>query len=59
MCSFAKIKNFDLQLPVKNNGEIDFVFMEKFITAVQKIVIKNVVDYKDRQISATKQVVYN
>lgn len=35
----------------------DWVFMEKYIRAIEKEVIKNVVDWKDKVIEKTKQVV--
>jgi|GEM_PF-3279845 len=31
--------------------------METLISAVQKLVIKNVVEYADRKIEATKQII--
>ncbi len=48
--------NFKIQLPTKNN-EIDFSYMELLISAVQKLVIKDVVMWKDKKIEATKQLV--
>ena len=44
-----------IQLPTKN-GEPDFATMETLISAVQKLVIKDVVLYADRKIKATKKV---
>ena len=38
-------------------GSPDTVKMETFISAVQKLVIKDVVLYADREIEATRQVV--
>jgi len=38
------------------NGEIDFNYMEDFISAIQKLVIKDVVRYADRKIAGTKQI---
>lgn len=52
--SFKKIQNDIIQLPVKK-GEIDFEFMAIFISAIQKLIIKDVVKYSDRKIAATKQ----
>lgn len=43
-------------LPVKND-EIDFAYMETLISALQKIVIKDVVLYADEKIAATKKIV--
>ncbi|THA09372.1 restriction endonuclease subunit S [Rodentibacter pneumotropicus] len=38
-------------------SEIDFNFMQTLISAVQKLVIKDVVLYADRKIAATKEVI--
>ena len=50
----SQSKNFEIYLPTKD-GEIDFEFMEKFISAVQKIVIVDVVKYSEEKISAYRQ----
>ena len=50
------VQNKYIQLPIKN-GEIDFEFMEFLISAVQKMVIKDVVLYADRKIEATIEVI--
>ena len=50
------VKNKYIQLPIKD-GQIDFEFMEKFISAMQKLAIKSVVLFADREINATKSVV--
>lgn len=44
-------------LPVTEAGDINFDFMEKYIKAMEKISIANVVKYKNKVIAATKQVV--
>lgn len=44
-----------IKLPTKN-GQIDFEFMENFIRAIEKTVIKNVVIYTDEKINLTKKV---
>lgn len=44
-------------LPVTKTGEIDFDFMETFISAVQKLVIKDVVLYADKKIAAAKEAI--
>lgn len=48
--------NFKMQLPTKNN-EIDFTYMELLISAVKKLVIKDVVLYANNKINATKKVI--
>ena len=54
--SKAKIKNDLISLPV-SNGHIDFTVMESFISAIQKLVIKDVVLYADKKIAAARAVV--
>ena len=54
--SKAKIKCDKISLPVKN-GVPDFAIMKTFISAIQKLVIRDVVDYSNRKIKATKSVV--
>lgn len=44
---------------VSKSGEIDWEYMEKYIKATEKVVIKNVVDWKDEEISLTKEVLNN
>ncbi len=39
------------------NGEIDYKFMEDFIYAIEKMVIKDVVLWADKKIEATKRAV--
>ncbi|WP_269802022.1 restriction endonuclease subunit S [Mycoplasma tauri] len=47
--------NGNIQLPTKD-GKIDFEYIELFITAVQKLVIKDVVIYANNKINITKNV---
>lgn len=47
----------NIELPLTNAGNIDFDFMEKYIKAIEKISIANVIKYKNKVIAATKQVV--
>ena len=48
--------NLNILLPVKNNG-INYELMEIFIRAIEKIVIKEVVEWADKKITAARQVV--
>lgn len=48
--------NFKIHLPTKNN-QPDYNTMETFISAIQKLVIKDVVLYAEKKIAATKSVV--
>ena len=50
-------RNITCLLPTRE-GEIDYVCMETLIFAIQKLVIKDVVLYADREIEATKNVIY-
>jgi len=50
------IANQLLKLPTQNK-QPDYALMEIFISAIQKLVIKEVVLYADRKIAATKSVV--
>ena len=54
--SNKKIQKDKIFIPIKNN-KIDYEFMETYISAVQKLVIKDVVLYADRKIKATKEVI--
>lgn len=59
MCSWNKIKNRMVLLPVKNNDtlNIDYDFITKYIRAIEKSVIRDVVKYKDKMIEYTKLIV--
>ena len=49
-------KEMFIQLPTED-GKIDFEFMKLLISAVQKLVIKDVVLYADEKIQSTKKIV--
>lgn len=58
------VKNFEkdftntsISLPINSSGDIDFVFMETFIKAVEKEAIKSVVLWSEKRLNATKQVI--
>lgn len=50
-------KNTKILLPIDSNGNIDYEYMNILISAIQKEVIKGVVDYADKNIDAMKKVV--
>lgn len=54
--SKTKIKSDNILLPVMN-GKIIYDKMQTFISAIQKLVIKDVVRYADSKINATKQII--
>lgn len=49
--------NLKISLPINANGEIDFDFMESFISGVQKTSIKGVIELKDKIIEQTKKAI--
>jgi hypothetical protein len=49
-------KKLTIELPVKNE-EIDTDFMKRFISVVEKLVIKDVVLWVDKKIEASKKVI--
>ena len=51
------IKSTEIVLPVKPDGTPDFDYMERYIRAVEKLAIADVVRDKDRIIAATKQII--
>jgi hypothetical protein len=50
------VKNKQIMLPTKNSKP-NYEIMENFISAIQKLVIKDVVLYADRKIAAHKEAV--
>ena len=54
--SNKKIKDDTLMLPINSNNDIDFELMKTLISAIQKLVIKDVVLYTNKKIKTTKQV---
>lgn len=57
MGTWTKFKDLNIKLPITQNDEIDFEFMNNFIKAIEKLVIKDVVLYTDNKIKATKSIV--
>ena len=53
----GKVENDRILLPVTYDGLPDWSFMEKYIRAVEKVVIKDVVDWKDEEIKKAKELV--
>lgn len=52
------ISNIDIQLPVTDNGDIDFEYIEKYMRAVKKQTIEDIVKYKDEYISKSKSIIF-
>ena len=57
MCSFNKIKSLSIELPIKSDGTPDFEYMERYIRAIEKVVIADVMKYKDKVIETMNKVV--
>ena len=52
-------KNSIVKLPINSKKEIDYNFMNTYIKAIEKIVIKHIIDCKDKIIQKTKEIVIN
>ncbi|MCH7336021.1 restriction endonuclease subunit S [Acinetobacter sp. NIPH 2699] len=52
-----ELKNTYISLPVKPDNTPDYDYMSTVISAMQKVVIKNVVDYLDQRIEKTKGII--
>lgn len=46
-----------LSLPITSSGEIDYDYIENYIKALKKTVIKSVILWKEKQIEVTKSVI--
>lgn len=44
----AKAAEEQVCLPITEKGEIDYTFMETYIEAIEKLVLKDVIDWKDK-----------
>lgn len=51
------IENQNIRLPIDNDNNPDYELMKSFISAVQKLVIKDVVIYNQERIKATAEVI--
>ncbi len=56
--TWNKVKECTINLPVKEDGSIDYDYMENLTGAIQKQVIKKVVAYKDEVIAETKRIIH-
>lgn len=55
--TWDRIKKCYISIPTKKDGSPDFDYMDHYIRAIKKIVIADVVKYKDKVIEATKSYV--
>jgi hypothetical protein len=54
---WERIKFDKISVPIKE-GNIDIKYIDTFISALKKLVIRDIVMFTDRKISATKEVMY-
>ena len=54
--SKKKIYENSVKLPIDNNGKPYYTFMEEYMKVMEKLAIKEVVEYKDKIINKTKQI---
>lgn len=57
MATWNKLRILTISLPVTLDGEPDFDYMERYIRAIEKLTIADVVKYKDKVIDTTKMLV--
>lgn len=55
--SMANIMSLKIYLPITSDGEPDFDYMERYIRAIEKLVIADVVRYRGAVIDTTKKTV--
>lgn len=53
---WSKVQKESIQLPTQN-GQIDYQFMSDFIKVIEKLVIKDLVQWTDKKIAAAKEIV--
>ena len=54
---WSKVQHEVISLPIRSGNTPDYDYMASLISAMQKVVIKNVVDYLDQEIEKTKQLI--
>lgn len=54
--TWNRIKGYKIKLPVTDDNTLDFEYMENYIRAVEKLTIKDVIEYKDKMIALTKKI---
>lgn len=55
--TWERVKTCEVTLPVTSDGEPDFDYMERYIRAIEKLTIADVVKYKDKVIDTSKMLV--
>ena len=52
-----RVENERIELPITLSGDIDFDYMERYIRAIEKLAIADVVKFKDKLIATSRQVI--
>ena len=55
--TWDRAKDCEISLPVTQSGKIDFDYMERYISAIEKLAIADVVKYKNGVIETAKRIV--
>ena len=55
--TWKKVKLEDVLLPCSNDNVPDYLYMDAYISALKKLVIKDVVEWKDCELAAMRQAV--
>ena len=53
---WEQVKEDKIILPITPSGEIDYMFMESYIRAQEKLAIQRVKDWRDKEIATTKNI---
>lgn len=53
---WEQVKEDIINLPITPSGEIDYMFMESYIRAQEKLAIQRVKDWRDKEIATTKNI---
>lgn len=59
MLTWKKLQNLHILLPITPTGSIDFDYMQTYITAIEKITIKEKIDHMNKVIKTTEQIINN
>lgn len=57
MATWNKIKELEISIPVLPDGSIDYEYMERYISIIEKLSIKKVIDWKDKITATTKKCI--
>lgn len=55
--TWDRVKLCEISLPVNKSGVVDFAYMERYIRAIEKLTIAEVVKYKDEVIDTTRKII--